>query len=362
MNRKLGLAALAATLVVAGCTNANLVGGRNYVDQGVYDKAVAVLEKAVQELPEDPEAHFLLGKSYAATENYAKAAAELDRASQLDPRFYALRADTVRQDTFAKLFNGAGELLNANQYAQALERYQTASLFASKTDVKQQITVHQNLGYVYTKLGRRDEAIKEYMTIYQLDPTNVDALKTTLQLHIDAGERAKAMAICKDIVAQRPGDVLVTSTLADMYMEDADAARDRGDVDGQRNAIREALPLWEAILAAKPDDMTAQYQIGVCYYTLEDFAQAGDNFEKVVDATDPKDQLHVDALSNYAASLYKLKQFGSAETQIRELIALEPGECGHYRLLSGALREQGRTNEALDAAKKYEECSERNKR
>src|SRR5262245_44341795 len=356
MSKKLGVAALAATLVVAGCTNSNLSGGRIYVDQHVYDKAVAVLEKAVVDLPEDPEAHFLLGKSYAATENYTKAAAELDRASQLDPKFYALRADTVRQDTYAKLFNAGTELLNASQYPQALERYQTAALFAPKK-LDQQVGLHQNVGYLYSKLGRRDEAIKEYMTIYQLDPNNVDALKNALQLHIDAGERAQAMAICKDIVAQRPGDVLASSTLADMYMEDADAARDKDDVEGQRAAIHNALPLWEAILAAKPDDKTAQYQIGVCHYTLEDYAQAGESFEKVVESTEPTDQLHVDALSNYAAALYKMKQYNTAETQIRELISLEPNECGHYRLLSGALREQGRTNEALDAMKMFDDCS-----
>lgn len=356
MNWKLAVAALAGAMVVAGCTNANLVGGRNYVDQGVYDKAVTVLEKAVQELPDDPEAHFLLGKSYAARQNYEKAAVELNRTSELDPGYYKLRADTVRQDNHAKLFKSGNELLNAGQFEEALDRYQKALLFKPEA-----ADVRTNVAYAYTKLGRRDEAAQEYIRIYELDNKNVDALKTAIQMMLEDKKRDQAIALCQRFLEEHPGDLEVTSVLSDIHMSEAEAARDRGDSEGQKAAIRMALPLWEGILTTDPENKTARYQVGVCHYTLEDFPRAAENFEMVVEQTEPRDQLHVDALSNLSAALYKMKQFGTAEEHIRELIALEPEECGHYRLLSGALREQGRSSEALEAAKSFEDCNERNK-
>jgi tetratricopeptide (TPR) repeat protein len=353
MKTKLVIGALAA-IVVAGCTNSDLVGGRNYVKDGTYDKAVTVLEKAVEKSPENAEAHFLLGKSYAETGVYDKAATSLNRASELDSGFYAQRADTVRIDMFAKLFNAGNELLNAGQYQEALDRYLKAAQFQP-----QKVAVHQNLGFVYTKLGRRDEAIAEYMKMYELDPANVNALKTVLGMLTEAGEREQAYAICKRIIAAKPKDVEASAMLAEMYMDDANAAKDKGDVEGQKRAIAEALPLYENILAADATSVTARYQVGVCHYTLQEFGNAAENFEKVVEGTDAKNPLHVDALSNLSASYYKMDQFGAAETHLRELIALEPDDCTHYRLLSAALREQGRTNEALDAAKMSEECDKK---
>ncbi len=354
MNKTLAVGAVAAVFLVAGCTDSNLVGGRNYVKDGTYDKAVVVLEKAVERSPDNPEAHFLLGKSYAETGVYEKSAVSLAKATELDPGFYAQRSDTLRSDLFAKLFNAGTELLNAGQYQEALDRYQKAAQFRPE-----KVGVHQNLGFVYTKLGRRDEAVAEYLKMYDLDPENVNALKTVLGILTEAGEREQAYEICRRIIAAKPKDLEASGTLADMFMDDADAAKDRGDLEGQKRAIAQALPLYENILAGDPTNVTAQYQIGVSHYTLQDFGKAAEYFERVVEGTEPKNPLHVDALSNLSASLYKMDQFGTAETHLRELIALEPDDCTHYRLLSAALREQGRTNEALDAARMSEECDKK---
>jgi tetratricopeptide (TPR) repeat protein len=353
MNARRFTGALLFALLLASCTNANLVGGRNYVDQGVYDKAVVVLEKAVVDAPNDPEAHYLLGRSYVETNQYEKGAEELKKAAELDPGFYKLRADTVQQDAYARLFNGANEFLQAGQFAEALERYKKAALFRS--DEKD---VYTNLGFVYTKLGQRDEAIKAYRKLYELDNKNVDALRTVLGILTEAGEREQAYAIAKEIRQNEPHDPGMIQLLADMYYQDADSAKARGDLQTQRQKLQEIIPLYEAVLQKEPENAEALYQLGLAYYQLEDFGKSAGYFEQAFDASGPEDDRHRDALYNLAVSYIKGKQYVMAELRLRELIEQEPTECDHYRLLNAALREQKRSNEALDAARKYEECTQ----
>jgi len=337
----------------AGCTNANLVGGRNYVDQGVYDKAVSVLESAVIELPSDPEAHYLLGKAYVHTNQYEKAAPELAKSAELDPKFYALRADTIQSDVYALLFNSGNEFLAAGQYADALDRYKKAMLFGpEKKDL------YQNLGFVYTKLGQRQDAIRSYRKMFDLDRDNVDALRIVLGLLSDAGERDEALAIAKEILQNKPGDTQILGMLADMYYADADSAKARGDVETQRQKLREIAPLYESLLQKDAGNTEAMYQLGLVSYQLEDYGKAATYFESTLEATTPDDEHHRDALYNLAVSYIKSKQYVLAELRLRELIEQEPTECDHYRLLNATLREQKRSNEALEAARKYEECSQ----
>jgi tetratricopeptide (TPR) repeat protein len=351
-SRVLALVALLAC--AAGCTNANLVGGRNYVEQGVYDKAVAVLEKAVVELPNDPEAHYLLGKAYTETNQYEKAAPELAKAAELDPGWYTQRADTVQSDAFAQLFNAGNEFLSAGQYAEALDRFKKALLFRPN-----EVRVHQNMGFVYAKLGQRDEAIKSYRKMYELDPGNTDALRIVLGLLSDSGEREQAYAIAKEILAAKPGDLDMLGLLADMYYEDADSAKARGDTETHKQKLREVAPLYEQVLQGDPSNIEAMYQLGLIHYQLEDFGKAATYFESTLEASEAGDPRHRDALYNLAVSYIKSKQYVLAELRLRELIEQEPNECDHYRLLNATLREQKRSNEALDAARKYEECTQK---
>ena len=354
MTKSRVLALVVLVACAAGCTNANLVGGRNYVEQGVYDKAVSTLEKAVVDLPNDPEAHFLLGKAYAQTNQYEKAAPELAKAAELDPGFYKLRADTVQGDVYAQLFNAGIEFQQAGQYAEALDRYKRAALFRPNEK-----NLYQNLGFVYAKMGQKDEAIKTYRKLYELDPTNTDALRSGLGILIDAGEREEAAKIAEEILAAKPGDMDMLGFLADMKYADADSAKARGDTETQKQKLREVIPLYEQVLQAEPANTEAMYQLGLINYQLEDYNKAATHFESTLEQSQPGDARHRDALYNLAVSYIKSKQYVLAELRLRELIEQEPNECDHYRLLNATLREQKRSNEALDAARKYEECSQK---
>jgi tetratricopeptide (TPR) repeat protein len=346
-------AALAALAAIAGCADQNLVGGRNYIDQNEYAKAAEVLEKAVAKQPENPEAQFLLGLSYAKTSQFEKAAVSLEEASRLDPAFYALRADTVQEDVYAQLFNAGNSFLNAGQYAEALDRFQKAALF--RPDSKD---LYQNLGFVHTRLGQRDEAIRAYRRMSEIDPDDTAALRTVLGILSEAGEREQAYGIAREILKSKPNDLQMLKLLADMYYQDADSAKARGDAAEEESKLRQIIPLYES-LAQGGNNAAAIYELGLVYYRLNDLDKAALYFEQTTEITESDSPMYRDSLYNLAVALYKTKQFVLAERRVRELIALEPGECEHYRLLNATLQEQKRQNEALDAVKMYEECTKR---
>ncbi len=368
--QRLAIPFLVLLAVVLGCSNANLVGGRNYVKDGIYDTtAVRVLRQATIELPENAEAHFLLGKVYAERSMYDSAASTLRRAADLDPTYYALRADTVQLKVYNKLLVAGGEMYKAGQYSEALDRYKKALLFRPN-----EVAVHQNLGSTYLKLGRSDEGVAEYLKMYELDPkSGTLALGTALSILVEEGQFNRAIEVGNKIREANPDDLEVTRTLVDIYSREADAARDMADTstaitDTERQALKDretkareqVIPLYESMLRMNSEDAAAHFHLGLIQFRRGEYDPASEHFEKVVELTpDPKDQLHVDALSNLAAANMKRKQYALAEMQLRDLIAIEPNECGNYRLLSGALREQGRTDAALEAAKKYEECKAR---
>ena len=68
----------------AGPQNPNMEAGRKAIDAKDYKTAVGHLTKAVQELPNDADAHNMLGYSYRKTGNFDKSMEHYQRALKLD--------------------------------------------------------------------------------------------------------------------------------------------------------------------------------------------------------------------------------------------------------------------------------------
>jgi tetratricopeptide (TPR) repeat protein len=67
-----------------GPQNPNMEAGRKAIDAKDYKSAVGHLTKAVQELPNDADAHNMLGYSYRKTGNFDKSMEHYQRALKLD--------------------------------------------------------------------------------------------------------------------------------------------------------------------------------------------------------------------------------------------------------------------------------------
>ena len=68
----------------SGPQNPNVEAGRKAIDAKDYQAAVGHLTKAVQELPNDADAHNMLGYSYRKTGNFDKSMEHYQRALKID--------------------------------------------------------------------------------------------------------------------------------------------------------------------------------------------------------------------------------------------------------------------------------------
>ena len=92
MCRSVGLLALAQVVCAGGRAraeverpeNPNIVAGRKAMDAKDYKTAVGHFSKAVQELPNDSDAHNLLGYSYRKVGTFDKSMEHYQRALKLD--------------------------------------------------------------------------------------------------------------------------------------------------------------------------------------------------------------------------------------------------------------------------------------
>ncbi len=85
---KIQLILITLVVVVLGlmvACSSNFDKGVEYRDQGKYDEAVHMFDKAIQNNPKDPDAYFNRAIAYDLLEDYEKSAENYSKAIQLDP-------------------------------------------------------------------------------------------------------------------------------------------------------------------------------------------------------------------------------------------------------------------------------------
>lgn len=166
-----------------------------------WDKAIAAYGRAVKEMPDDPAAHNSLGLALLQARRLEDALKVYMRAHQLAPD------DPVPLERSADVLERLGRLKEAAQ-----QYINVAELYLKQRDIKKAIanwehatrltaglvSVHQRLAIAYEKIGRKQHAIREYLTLafnfqranrediamqaveraLRLDPNNPQALNT----------------------------------------------------------------------------------------------------------------------------------------------------------------------------------------
>ncbi|UCE19339.1 MAG: tetratricopeptide repeat protein [Gemmatimonadota bacterium] len=167
--------------VVLGCTafslscskNAALTSGKLYLGQDNLDKARDQLEMAVEQIPQDWEPHFLLGVVYAKTKKFEEMNREFETVIKLDPAKESIvnRGDrkywTGRETMWIDYYNDGITYLNAKKYDKAAEYFGNATRIWPMKEKS-----FSQLGFVYSILGRNDEAIAACQKAVELAPND----------------------------------------------------------------------------------------------------------------------------------------------------------------------------------------------
>ena len=129
-----------------------------FSDDPSLAKDEAALRQAIQQQPENYDAHYQLAWLYAKQKKFNEAA------------YHFKRAGAIRPDSEGAFNNLANIYFETGRRKEAIEYYKKAIAISPR-----KVDAHFNLGYCYYTMGMLKEAADEFKIVLALDPNNAKA-------------------------------------------------------------------------------------------------------------------------------------------------------------------------------------------
>ena len=392
-------AALRDPLVIDSALRSTaLSGGIARLRAGMMAEAIPLLESAASTYPDSSEAHRILGTAYGATGDGGKAVEHLRRAVSLAPRdgrsrlslARALR-DTGRLDEAAQSLRDAltalprlaearwtlGEVLEKAGHglaaARELEAAASATIIAGKgvlysraaeiydrhqefdrvvTLLRHRVsldpnnpTVHRQLGLVYSRLGRREEALAELVMADLLGAPDAESLAAIGQIHLDSGRVEDAESIARRAIAVQPDRQDARYVLGRALLR-----------QGRTAEAREQLEVFQRLRAGALAEQRRTFEIDKRRADAARASAAGRHrdaasiWERIVEQMPGVPDFHVAAADAFAAS----GELENATVHLEKAASLGGGPAVRLRL-ADVYERLGRRADSARARRLYEQ-------
>jgi protein O-mannosyl-transferase len=180
-------------------------------ENGILDKAIGEFQKAVAILPSFADAHMNLGIAYMNKDDNANAIASYETAKKIYPK------------PTAKLYNNLGML-----YGKTGKLNEALALLDTAVKMEPGLAVaHNNRGQALYGLGRLYEAISEFQTAINLDKECVDAYRNMGGAYGSLKQYSKALDYLNLANKLNPADITVLQFLGSTYQNTGDTAQAR---------------------------------------------------------------------------------------------------------------------------------------
>lgn len=278
-----------------------------------YNDALMELETALRFRPRSADIHLLAGRTARQAGKYPLAWDHLYRcrnlqggvSGELQLEEYLLRAQTGGlEEVFPFLLPHLAQ--DDAQTPLVLETLSQAYLFLYRFDNAGQclerwlhlqpdnVQALYLRGTYYSLLGKRELAMTELRSVVEHDPNRLAARLLLAQLLTETFHLEEAVAEYETALRQEPMNLKARLGLASCYVRqgewaqaetmlqecppdseaDAEYAHLRGRVAEGRKHYAEAVPFYQAALAARPADDAACYHLILCYERLGDEVSA----------------------------------------------------------------------------------------
>lgn len=259
-----------------------------------YEAALEAAEAAIQTDDTNPLPYYQAGQAQIGLGNYAEADSLLSRATELRP-IYELEIAPLREQTWFDLYQEAAGLIDQGDIEAARPIFEGANRM-----YRERPEVMVTLGQIYTQTGDYDAALEQFETAREViadesyregrDSVTIATWEEQgeqlplqiAQVLLNAQRYEEASGAIEDILEGDPGNLVLTKTLASLYVQ-----RDQAD---------SAAILYQDLLA-RPD-LAAEdyYEIGIGLYQMEEYEQAADAFMQAPTAFD-RDAAEMAAIS-----------------------------------------------------------------
>lgn len=279
---------------------------------GQSDAAIELLQQAIGEEPDDPDAHMQLGAVLLAANRAEEAVVACDRALALDP------------DDPQAHYNRGAALYALDRPADALAAYERAIAIERRFPA-----AHYNLGVALRALGRLEDAATAFAEAVSVKPDYVQAYIALAGAHLLLGRHEAAIASFDAALAIEPANSGALLGLAGALLK--------------VSRHEEAVGWFERTIGAAPGDPQAYSGLAGCLAALGRHAEAAAAFETALEI----EPSNIALLLGLAASQAKLSRHDQAIATYRKAIATARDNPQAYLGLGDVLRAQGRNAEAI---------------
>lgn len=270
--------------------------------KGDMDAAIASLQAAQQQLPDDDGIHVDLGNAWRSKGDHAKAMAEYDRA-------IAMRATPIGYAGRALAHLAAGE--NDAAIADFGEAIRLKPDYA---------TAYLNRANAYTAAGKFDLAVADFDQALKLRPGDANAISGRANAYAKLGHADQATTEYDAMLRANPNDAMLHRKRGDIYL----AAR----------AYDKAIADYDAALTLMPGDAGLLLNRGAAYHSKGDYAHAIDDYTAALKTAPNDARLYNNRGNAYAAT----SKFDAAIADYDAALRIQPGYADALHNRDGAMK------------------------
>ena len=248
-----------------------------------------IYSKKVKDQPNDPEAHYQLGKAYIEKEEFQTALHELNEATRL-------------KGDYGEAYREKGIALFYLKHYPDSEKALLKSFKLNPT----QPDIATDLGSIYLKNGNMKNALR-YLKVAQTRNNNMHIVFNNLGVASEkAGKDKQALKFWKQALEKNPG---LPETHVNM-----------GVVYEKMGQKKKAIAVYQKALELDKTNAMAHYNLGVIYAKEKDYPKAIDEWETAL-KFDRKDE---SILNSLAWGYEKLGKRKKALAKLKQSIKLSP--------------------------------------
>lgn len=276
------------SLILTGCQSKEITSAKIYIQKRNWEKAIELLEQAVAIHPNNPEAHFLLGKAYGDRSRYKDMKKQFGESLRISTKFqHAIQREIenhwiIQYSKGLKAQNGKDFQLAEKLLKNAIlinpskkEAYNTlAANYVETNQPKQALLIYENslketpndinlmiaAGNLFYIQKRFDDVVRILKKVLQIEPSHRDALANLALSYDSLGKTDKALTAYQKAVEANPQDTGLIFLLGVHHYN--------------RNNFTKAIELFERVLELNPGEFESTSNIGNAYLSIAEDLRA----------------------------------------------------------------------------------------
>lgn len=332
---RLSLPAFTLLLLGLACAgNPHFIGGKNYVKQGVWDKAATEFELALETDPKNAEAYYYLGWARTETGEFHKAAEAFSQCREMSDAFDE-QCDQKAIEHFQNLGAQAQQARDAGDFQTASEKLNLAIKLLDSD-----VNAFLMGASIDAQMGNVSDATVKFERALEIEPDNRDAVGN-YALHLDNnGMYAEAIPVYQKFyeLSDDEAKVNVQGKICQLYGQIGDEAKE--------------LACWQELGNVIPLLNKAHEA-----YQAENYTEAVDLYNTVRRVSEPGSEQYYEASYNTMVTYYRMEDYDMAIDIGEAIVEEKSSDPQVWRLLGNSYSKAKRPQDSLRALKRAEDLS-----